>query len=71
MSDAHIPSVHDLPELVTVPEAARVLRIAESTVYKKAKRGQLSGVVRLGGTLLIRRNALVELVEGQKITRAV
>jgi excisionase family DNA binding protein len=64
MTTDAIPSVHDLPELVTVREAAKVLRIAESTFYKKAKRNSLPGIVKLGGVVLMRRKELVRLVEG-------
>lgn len=59
-----------VPDLLTIEEAARVLRIGRSTAYELANRdlatggGEGLGVVRVGRLLRVRRTALEELVGG-------
>jgi excisionase family DNA binding protein len=45
-------------ELMTPEEVAAFLRTTVEAVYKKVQRGQLPGVVRLGRTVLVRRQDL-------------
>ncbi len=46
------------PELLTVGEAAELLRTTTKAVYASLERGQLPGVVRLGRRVLFRRDDL-------------
>jgi excisionase family DNA binding protein len=46
------------PELLTVDEAAELLRTTPKAVYASLERGQLPGVVRLGRRVLFRRDDL-------------
>lgn len=58
------------PDLLTVPEAAAVLRIGRTASYELARRdlatggGEGLGVVRVGGQLRVPRAALERLVGG-------
>lgn len=49
----------DLPVLLTVPEAAALLRTTPKAVYAMVERRQLPGVVRLGRRVLIRTEVLL------------
>lgn len=49
----------DLPVLLTVPEAAALLRTTVKAVYAMVERRQLPGVVRLGRRVLIRTEVLL------------
>ena len=49
----------DLPVLLTVPEAAALLRTTVKAVYAMVERRQLPGVVRLGRRVLIRSEVLL------------
>jgi excisionase family DNA binding protein len=46
--------VKDLPVLLTVDEAASLLRTTRKAIYAMVERKQLPGVVRLGRRVLIR-----------------
>jgi len=50
---------------LTIPEAARLLRVAERTVYTLARRGDLPGAVKVGNQWRIDRESLMEWVRGQ------
>lgn len=58
------PSLDDLPEVLTVEEAARVLRISRGAAYELARQWRESGgrhglpVVTLGRSLRVPRHAL-------------
>ncbi len=55
-----------MPEtFLTIPEAARLLRVAERTVYTLARRGDLPGAVKVGNQWRIDRTTLMEWVRGQ------
>ncbi len=49
----------DLPVLLTVDEAASLLRTTRKAIYAMVERKQLPGVVRLGRRVLIDREVLV------------
>ncbi len=58
--------VAHLPEVLTVDEVAALLRVNRKTVYAAVKRGEIPGVRRVGGTIRVLRNAVVNwLAEGQ------
>jgi excisionase family DNA binding protein len=54
-----------LPVVLTVDEAAELLRVDRKTVYESIRRGELPGVVRLGRSIRIGRTALLEFLAGQ------
>jgi excisionase family DNA binding protein len=54
-----------LPVVMTVDEAADLLRVDRKTVYESIRRGELPGVVRLGRSIRISRGALLEFLAGQ------
>lgn len=55
----------DLPEFLTVDEAAGLLRVNRKTLYESIRLGQVPGVVRVGKSLRIRRAALVGSSSGK------
>ncbi len=55
-----------MPEtFLTIPEAARLLRVAERTVYTLARRGDLPGAVKVGNQWRIDRETLMDWVRRQ------
>ena len=55
-----------MPEtFLTIPEAARLLRVAERTVYTLARRGELPGAVKVGNQWRIDRQTLMDWVRRQ------
>ncbi|NOK36945.1 helix-turn-helix domain-containing protein [Corallococcus exercitus] len=55
----------ELPEFLTVDEAADLLRVNRKTLYESIRLGQVPGVVRVGKSLRIRRAALVGSSSGK------
>lgn len=49
---AQIPTYHELPDLVTVPEAARFLGIGRKVVYQLIEHGRLRAVRERGKILI-------------------
>jgi len=55
-----------MPEtFLTIPEAARLLRVAERTVYTLARRGDLPGAVKVGNQWRIDRETLMDWARRQ------
>ena len=52
-----------LPLLLTVDEAADLLRTTRRAIYAMVERGQLPGVVRLRRRVLLRSDALLNWLE--------
>lgn len=52
----------ELPLVLTVAEAARLLRVGRSTAYEMANRGDIP-VVKLGRRLLVPREALLKMLD--------
>jgi excisionase family DNA binding protein len=51
-------------EVLTVDEAAAILRVNRKTVYDSINRGEVPGVLRLGKTIRLSRAALLSWVRG-------
>jgi excisionase family DNA binding protein len=64
MSDAS-PTGAELPDFLTVDEAAALLRVNRKTLYESIRLGQVPGVMRVGKALRIRRAALLESSPGK------
>ena len=55
------------PRFLTVPEAARLLRINRGKAYEMAAGGTLPGVIRLGRSIRVDRERLIAgLAENQR-----
>ncbi len=64
--DASPALLSELPELITVPELAKVLRLSPKTVYEAIQMDKIPGVVRLGRRIRINKRAVVAwLLEGR------
>ena len=63
MINDHPPRLDDLPDFMTVPEAARVLRLDRNAVYELARQYRAVGTglpnFRLGRRILVPKQALV------------
>lgn len=55
-------NVGELPLVLTVAEAARLLRVGRSTAYEMANRGDIP-VIKLGRRLLVPREALLKMLD--------
>ena len=52
-------------QVLTVDEAAVLLRVSRFTLYAEIKRGRIPGVVRIGRTIRLSRGALSAWFEGK------
>jgi excisionase family DNA binding protein len=53
-------------DVLTVPEAAKLLRLNRKTVYEAIQRGEFPGARHIGGAIRISKSAVLEwLAEGQ------
>lgn len=55
----------DLPPALTVDEAAELLRVNRKTLYEAIREDQVPGVIRLGRTIRLGRDALLDWLRGQ------
>ena len=53
------------PGVLTVDEAAALLRVDRKSIYESIRRGELPGVVRVGRAIRISRTALLQWLSGQ------
>jgi excisionase family DNA binding protein len=53
------------PAVITVDEAAALLRVDRKSIYESIRRGELPGVVRVGRAIRISRTALLQWLSGQ------
>jgi len=53
-----------LPPVLTVDEAAGLLRVNRKTLYDAVRAGEVPGVVRVGRSIRIGREALLRWMEG-------
>ena len=54
------------PDVLTIAEAARRLRVGRNSAYEAARRGELP-VVRIGRRVLVPRLALERLLAGDRV----
>ena len=55
--------LNNLPALLTVDDAAQLLRTTKKAVYVMIERGLLPGVTRLGRRVLVRSDRLLEWLD--------
>jgi excisionase family DNA binding protein len=53
----------DLPRVLTIPEAARVLRVSRGVAYEAARTGEIP-TVRIGRRILVPTSRLLALIDG-------
>jgi excisionase family DNA binding protein len=53
-----------LPQALTVDEAARLLRVNRKTLYDAVRDGRIPGVIRMGRSIRIGRDALLGWLRG-------
>jgi excisionase family DNA binding protein len=58
-----VPDEVEAPDVLTVDEAADLLRVNRKTLYESIRRGQVPAG-RIGGTIRLSRTALVSLLQG-------
>lgn len=63
ISRSHVAEKSEWPLLLTVPEAAHLLRTSIRGVYAMVERRQLPGVVRIRRRVLFRTDALLDWVD--------
>lgn len=49
----------ELPSVLTVPELARLLRISRGAAYQAVKEGAVPGVIRVGRSVRVSRDAVL------------
>jgi excisionase family DNA binding protein len=57
----------EIPLLLTVDEAAELLRTSRKAIYAMAERAQLPGITRIGRRLLVRRDDLLAWLEERRV----
>jgi excisionase family DNA binding protein len=57
---------NEIPLLLTVDEAAEMLRTSRKAIYAIAERAQLPGVTRIGRRLLVRRDDLLSWLDERR-----
>jgi excisionase family DNA binding protein len=58
-----VNQLNNLPPLLTVDDAAQLLRTTRKAVYVMIERGHLPGVTRLGRRVLLRSDRLLEWLD--------
>ena len=53
------------PDVLTVPEAAKLLRIGKNQVYELVKNGRL-GAIKLGKKIIVPKPSLVDFCRNEK-----
>ncbi|HEY8415738.1 MAG TPA: helix-turn-helix domain-containing protein [Thermaerobacter sp.] len=62
MQQVALRGPEDLPMLLTVPEAAKVLRVGVSRAYEMAQRGEIPAI-RIGHRVRVPRDELLRLIQ--------
>ncbi|MGH7283565.1 MAG: helix-turn-helix domain-containing protein [Polyangiaceae bacterium] len=58
-------TIEQLPEVLTVNEVARLLRVNRKTVYRAIERGEFPCARRIGNTIRVARDAMLRWLDGQ------
>ena len=58
-------AVAELPPLLRVEEVAKLLRINRKSAYAAVESGAIPGVVRIGRSIRVSRDAVLEWLRGQ------
>ena len=64
MDDQAALDSDDLPEVLTVPEVASLLRLNRNTVYEAFQRGEIPGGRKIGKSIRFSRDAVVQWLRG-------
>jgi excisionase family DNA binding protein len=59
-----------LPEVLTVREAAHLLRVNRKTLYEDIRQGKIPGVRRIGGTIRVHRSSLLSWMANGQVPRS-
>jgi excisionase family DNA binding protein len=59
-----LPDFESLPEVLTVPETARVMRLGRDATYEAIRRGEIPAI-RIGRRVLVAKRALRRLLAGE------
>jgi excisionase family DNA binding protein len=54
-------------EILTIEEAARILRVGRSRAYEMAASGEMPGVIRIGRSLRVSRRRLAIWIDDQAV----
>jgi excisionase family DNA binding protein len=57
-------TLDDLPDVLTVEQAAGVYRLGRKAMYEAVARGEVPGVIRLGRSIRISKHALARQLAG-------
>ncbi len=55
------------PDIITIPEAAKLLRISERTAYDLARDGKLAGAIKVGSQWRIDRGVLIAWIKSEAV----
>lgn len=61
----YIEMFRNEPDVLTVPEAAKLLRIGKNQAYELVKNGRL-GVIKLGKKIIVPKPSLVDFCRNEK-----
>ncbi len=64
------PGQQDAPEVLTVEEAAALLRVNHKTLRDAIRRSEVPGVVRLGRVIRLSRTALLDWMKASAVLRS-
>ena len=63
------PDLDTLPDVLTVPEVASMLRISRGAAYEAARRGKIPGVRRVGRSIRVSKRAVVDWLGQGRVSR--
>lgn len=58
------------PEIITIGEASKLLRIGERTAYQLAREGRLAGAIKVGNQWRIDREVLITWIKTEATASA-
>jgi len=60
-----VTAVTDIPTILTIDEAAELLRIGRTKAYSLARSGSLAGAFRIGSSVRVERDVLLAAIRTQ------